>query len=78
MSVGNISRLFWERGFGFIVEDGRREEIEFHWSAVQTRDLDQLREGQRVEFESRPDHRNEGRLRAVNVRIVGADDSPCN
>ena len=71
MALGYISRLVPDRGFGFLVEDGQSEEIEFHWTAVQSGDLEQLREGQRVEFERRPDHRSEGRFRAVNVRVTG-------
>jgi cold shock CspA family protein len=32
MASGQISRLLTDAGFGFILEDGRTEEIEFHWS----------------------------------------------
>jgi cold shock CspA family protein len=71
MAFGYISRLVVDRGFGFVVEDGQSEEIEFHRSAIETGSLEQLHEGQRVEFERRADHRDEGRFRAVNVRLVG-------
>jgi cold shock CspA family protein len=59
-----------DRGYGFILEDGQAEEIEFHWSAVAAGRLEQLHVGQRVEFDRRPDQRDESRIRAVNVRIV--------
>jgi cold shock CspA family protein len=59
------------RGYGFILEDGQQEEIEFHWSAVLSGDFDELREGRRVQFERQPDHRDVGRFRAVNVKVLG-------
>jgi cold shock CspA family protein len=71
MALGYISRLLKDRGLGFVVQDGDSDEIEFHWSAVLTGNFEALYEGQRVEFERRPDHRNEGRFRAVNLRVVG-------
>lgn len=71
MAFGYITRVVVNRGYGFILEDGDSEEIEFHWSAMEVGSLDQLREGQRVQFDRRPDHRSEGRFRAVNVRVVG-------
>ncbi len=73
MASGYISRLIVERGFGFIVEDGQSDEIEFHWTAIQEGTLEQMHEGQRIEFERRPDHRSAGRFRAVNVRVADSE-----
>jgi cold shock CspA family protein len=70
MPSGRVCRLVPYQGYGFILEDGKAEEIEFHWSAVAAGRLDQLRVGQRVEFERRPDPRDDSRTRAVNVRLV--------
>jgi cold shock CspA family protein len=70
MSSGRISRLVHDQGYGFILEDGRAEEIEFHWSAVATGSLEQLRVGQRLEFDKRPHQREGGRTRAVNIRLI--------
>ena len=70
MAFGQISRILRDGGYGFILEDGQRDEIEFHWSALAAGRLDQLRVGQRVEFDKRPDQRNESRTRAINVRLV--------
>jgi cold shock CspA family protein len=69
MASGHISRLLPGEGYGFILEDGQSEEIEFHWSALKAGRVDQLTLGQRVEFDKRRDHRDEVRLRAVNVRL---------
>ena len=74
MAFGNISRLMGERGIGFIVEDGSSEEIEFHWTAVWPGHLDQLGAGQRVQFETQEDHRDDKRRRAVNVRLLEVED----
>jgi cold shock CspA family protein len=59
------------RGYGFIQEDGRTDEIEFHWSALELGNLEQLRVGQYVEFERVPDHRDPRRERAIRIRLVG-------
>ena len=71
MAFGYISRLIRERGIGFIVEDGQAEEVEFHWTDLAAGTLDQLEAGQRVQFETRPDHRDPARRRAVDVRLSG-------
>ena len=71
MPFGYISRLMSDRGIGFIVEDGQGEEVEFHWSAFREGRLDQLAPGQRVQFETRVDHREGGQRRAVAVRLAG-------
>jgi cold shock CspA family protein len=69
MAFGYISRLLIDSGVGFIVEDGQAEEIEFHWTALAAGRLDQLRPGQRVRFETRPDHRDPARSRAFEIRL---------
>jgi CspA family cold shock protein len=71
MAFGHISRLRPDEGYGFIVEDGRTNEVEFHWSALTAGRFDQLVIGQRVAFDQQPDHRDETRTRAVNVRLIG-------
>lgn len=70
MARGTISDLQPHQGFGFILEDGDSEEIEFHASAFEAGSLEQLRVGQAVEFDKQADHRNPSRIRAVNVRLV--------
>ena len=70
MASGRICRLKLDQGHGFILEDGQAEEVEFHWTAVAAGRLEQLHIGQRVEFDKRPDQRDESRMRAVNIRLV--------
>jgi cold shock protein len=70
MTQGTIRSLRNDRGFGFISPDAGGEDIFFHNSAVAGRAFDQLREGQRVEFESGVDPRNPQRTRAENVRPI--------
>jgi len=69
MASGHISRLLRDEGYGFILEDGESQEVEFHWTSVTAGRLDQLKVGQRVEFDKRPDHRDESKVRAINVRM---------
>ena len=49
MAQGTIKKLISDKGFGFIAGDG--EELFFHSSALQEARFDDLREGQKVEFE---------------------------
>ena len=69
MPFGHISRLVASEGCGFILEDGRLEEVEFHWTALTAGSIEQLTLGQSVEFDKRTDHRDASRIRAVNVRL---------
>lgn len=70
MAQGTIKSIRDDRGFGFIAPDGATKDVFFHSSAVEGRIFDQLREGQRVEFEVGEDPRNPGRERAENVRLI--------
>jgi cold shock protein len=65
MAEGTIKRLT-DKGFGFI-ENGTKNDLFFHMSAVEGVRFEDLREGQKVSF-------NEGRgpkgPRAENVRVL--------
>jgi CspA family cold shock protein len=76
MASGTIASLR-DRGFGFIMPDGGSGtgDLFFHHTAVSEIPFDQLREGQRVDFDEAPDPRDASRQRAVNVRIVGENAS---
>jgi len=71
MTQGTIKSIRDDRGFGFIAPDGATQDIFFHSSAVEGDLFDQLREGQRVEFEEGADPRNPARTRAQRVHPVG-------
>lgn len=49
MPQGKIKRLVSDRGFGFI--EGERGDLFFHHSEVQGTTLEELQEGQIVEYE---------------------------
>jgi len=65
MPQGTIKKLIETKGFGFI--EGERGELFFHHSAVEGTTFEELREGQRVEFE---EGRGPKGPRAENVRLV--------
>jgi CspA family cold shock protein len=67
MAQGTIKRLT-DRGFGFI-DQGTRQDLFFHNSALQNVNFNDLRQGDRVEFDVEPDPRGRGD-RAVNVRLL--------
>jgi len=65
------------RGFGFIVPDGGAHDFFFHMSTLVAIPFDQLREGQRVEFEEASDPQDRNRRRAAQVRPI-EDAAPPN
>jgi CspA family cold shock protein len=66
MPNGSIKKVVSDRGFGFI--KGERDELFFHHSALQGISIEQLNEGQMVQYEI-----GQGKKRpcAVSVRLVG-------
>jgi CspA family cold shock protein len=75
MGTGTIASLR-DKGFGFIAPDGASGggDLFFHRSALQETAFYELREGQRVGFETEPDPRDASRQRAVNVRVLDGRD----
>ena len=51
MPQGTIKKLITEKGFGFI-EGEQGDDLFFHHSAVQGATIEELREGQVVEYEA--------------------------
>jgi len=49
MPEGKIKKVLTEKGFGFI--EGERGDLFFHHSEVQGTSIEQLREGQLVEYQ---------------------------
>jgi CspA family cold shock protein len=49
MPQGTVKKLVSEKGFGFI--EGERGDLFFHHTAVEGTTLEELREGQLVEYE---------------------------
>ena len=66
MPQGTIKKLITDRGFGFIKTD--TGELFFHMSSLQEISIEQLSEGQTVEYEE--GHGPKG-PRAESVRVIG-------
>ncbi len=65
MPQGTIKKLIMDKGFGFI--QGEHGELFFHHSALDGVAIEELREGQKVEFE---EGRGPKGPRAENVKVV--------
>jgi CspA family cold shock protein len=72
MAKGTIKRIVSDRGFGFIKGE-QEQDIFFHRSELQDVEFTDLREGQVVEFEL--SRGRDGRQQAVNVKLVGTENS---
>lgn len=68
MAQGTVARVT-DRGFGFIKQGQGSEDLFFHSSALQNVSFDDIRQGDRVEYDAEPDPRGRGN-RAVNVRKI--------
>ena len=55
------------KGYGFISNDEGGEDIFVHHTQIQMEGFRTLKEGQKVSFETEPDPKDSGKLRAVNV-----------
>ncbi len=67
MYHGTVKWFNETKGFGFIANDEGGEDVFVHFSAIQVDGFKTLAEGQKVTFETEPDPRGNGKLRAVNV-----------
>ena len=65
MPHGTIRKLVAEKGFGFI--KGDKGDLFFHHSSVEGTTFEELREGQKVEFEEGSGPKGP---RAENVKVV--------
>lgn len=66
MPNGKIKKVLSEKGFGFI--EGERGDLFFHHTEVQGTTIEQLREGQSVQYEIGQGKKGPC---AVSVRLVG-------
>ena len=71
MAQGIIKSLRAMQGFGFIAPDEGKGDVFFDRNVVEGDRFAALREGQRVEYEQRPDPRDPRRTRATSVRLAG-------
>merc|ERR1712151_761870 len=67
--IGSLKKLFWGRGFGFIVPDGSHEEVFFHFSDFTNGNPEEISVGMRLRYEGEVDGQS-GKTRARNVEIA--------
>jgi len=65
MPQGTIRKLVTEKGFGFI--QGDKGDLFFHHSTVEGTTFEELREGQKVEYDETPSPKGP---RAENVKVL--------
>lgn len=66
MASGTVKFFNMEKGFGFITPDEGGDDVFVHITAVKDAGLNDLKDGQRVNFETEPDRRGKG-PKAVNL-----------
>ena len=67
MNHGTVKWFNNEKGFGFISNDAGSGDVFVHFSAIQAEGFRTLAEGQKVSYDTEPDPKDPGKLRAVNV-----------
>ena len=71
-SFGTVKTWRNDRGFGFLKADQMGDDVFVGIRDLQASGLESLVIGQRVSYEPAPDRRNPTKLRAVDLRIIGA------
>ena len=66
MNTGTVKWFNSEKGYGFISVEGKAD-VFVHYSSIQADGFKTLEEGQKVTFETEPDPKDSGKLRAINV-----------
>ena len=68
MATGTVKWFNPRKGFGFIAPDGGENDVFVHISAVQSSGLDQLAEGQKVEYTL--EEQKNGKSAAENLKVI--------
>ena len=69
MTTGTVKFFNNDKGFGFITPDEGGNDVFVHVTAVKDSGLGDLRDGQRVAFDTEPDSRGKG-PKAINLRAA--------
>mgnify|MGYP000238773526 CR=1 FL=1 len=67
MPQGTVKWFNNAKGYGFIVEDGKTEDLFAHFSSIQMDGYKTLKAGQAVEFEKQPADKG---FHAINIRCA--------
>lgn len=70
MTTGIVKFFNADKGFGFITPDDGGKDVFVHITAVKEAGMADLRDGQRVSFDTEPDSRGKG-PKAINLRDAG-------
>ncbi len=67
--TGTIIYFNADKGYGFITSDGRGADVFVHVSKCLA-PMDELRQGQRVQYETQPSEQKPGQFQAMGVQIL--------
>jgi len=67
MNHGTVKWFNNEKGYGFISNDDGSGDVFVHFSAIQGTGFRTLEEGQKVTYDTEPDPKDAGKMRAINV-----------
>ncbi|MGI5899595.1 MAG: cold-shock protein [Christensenellales bacterium] len=70
MNNGTVKWFNESKGFGFISNDDGSGDVFVHFSAIEGSGYKTLAEGQKVVYDTEPDPKDSGKLRAINVRTA--------
>ena len=70
MNNGTVKWFNAQKGFGFITDDATGTDVFVHFSAIMVDGFKTLEEGQKVNFDTETDPKDNSKLRAVNVRVA--------
>ena len=68
MATGTVKWFNTQKGYGFIQPESGGKDVFVHISAVERAGLSNLREGQKISFDSERDQRN-GKESAINLKV---------
>ena len=69
MSTSKVKFFNAEKGFGFVTLEGGGADIFLHISVPQASGIQNLRECQKVSFDTEPDRRGKG-PKAINIELI--------
>ena len=68
MHTGTVKFFNADKGFGFITPDEGGNDVFVHITALKDAGIGDLKDGQRVSFETEPDKRGKG-PKAINLKV---------
>src|SRR5579863_3691839 len=70
MPTGVVKWYSSAKSYGFIQPDSGGRDVFCHISAVERSGLTDLREGQRVEYDTEPDRKDKTKFAAINLKLL--------